>query len=85
MNYPGIRLGPVISSSGFEKGEVVDPATHYFRIAPFFETAPLNITGSIAGSQLGLVIAEPRGRSTVFSKCYELHLTCGQENSLGKL
>jgi hypothetical protein len=36
MNYPGIRHGPADIIERIEKGEVVDPATHYFRIAPFF-------------------------------------------------
>jgi hypothetical protein len=30
------------------------------------------MTGSIASSRLGLVIAEPMGPSTAFLKCYEL-------------
>jgi hypothetical protein len=38
MTYRGIRQGPPDSIARLEKGEVVDPATYYFRIAPFFET-----------------------------------------------
>lgn len=37
--YPGIRHGPADIVERIEKGEVVDPATHYFRITPLFETA----------------------------------------------
>ena len=39
MTYRGIRHGPPNIIERIEKGEVVDPATHYFRIAPLFETA----------------------------------------------
>ena len=39
MAYRGIRHGPADVIERIEKGEVVDPGTHYFRIAPVFETA----------------------------------------------
>ena len=39
MVYRGLRHGPADIIERIEKGEVVDPATHYFRIAPLFETA----------------------------------------------
>jgi hypothetical protein len=39
MTYRGIRHGPPDIIERIERGEVVDPTTHYFRIAPFFETA----------------------------------------------
>jgi hypothetical protein len=39
MVYQGIRHGPPEIAARIEKGEVVDPATHYFRTAPRFETA----------------------------------------------
>ena len=39
MTYRGIRHGPADIVERIERGEVVDPATHYFRIAPTFETA----------------------------------------------
>jgi hypothetical protein len=39
MVYRGMRHGPPNVIERIEKGEVVDPATHYFRIAPLFETA----------------------------------------------
>jgi hypothetical protein len=39
MIYRGIRHGPPDIIDQIERGEVVDPTTHYFRIAPVFETA----------------------------------------------
>jgi Protein of unknown function (DUF3237) len=39
MNYRGLRHGPAEVISRMEKGESVDPAEYYFRIAPLFETA----------------------------------------------
>ncbi len=39
MMYRGIRHGPPAIIDRIERGEVVDPATYYFRIAPLFETA----------------------------------------------
>ena len=38
MTYRGLRHGPPDIVARIERGEVVDPATHYFRIVPFFET-----------------------------------------------
>ena len=42
MTYRGIRHGPPNIVERIEKGEVVDPTTHYFRITPLFETAAAN-------------------------------------------
>jgi hypothetical protein len=39
MTYQGVRHGPPDIVARIEKGEVVDPATHYFRTNPLFETA----------------------------------------------
>lgn len=39
MTYRGVRQGPPDAITRLEKGEVVDPASYYFRIAPLFETA----------------------------------------------
>lgn len=39
MTYRGIRHGPPDVTARLEKGEVVDPAMYYFRMAPFLETA----------------------------------------------
>jgi hypothetical protein len=39
MSYRGLRHGPADVMARLAAGEVVDPATYYFRIAPVFETA----------------------------------------------
>jgi hypothetical protein len=39
MTYRGRRQGSPEVIARVEKGEAVDPADYYFRIAPFFETA----------------------------------------------
>lgn len=39
MTYKGIRHGPPDILARIDRGEAVDPASYYFRIAPFFETA----------------------------------------------
>jgi hypothetical protein len=39
MVYQGIRHGPPEIIARIEKGEILDPTTHYFRTAPRFETA----------------------------------------------
>ena len=39
MVYHGIRHGLPDIVARIEKGEIVDPTTHYFRTAPRFETA----------------------------------------------
>lgn len=39
MTYQGIRYGPPDVIASIERGEVVDPASYYFRISPLFETA----------------------------------------------
>jgi hypothetical protein len=39
MTYRGLRHGPSEVVARIEKGEVVDPASYYFRINPLFETA----------------------------------------------
>jgi hypothetical protein len=39
MTYQGVRHGPPDVIARIEKGEVLDPSTHYFRINPVFETA----------------------------------------------
>jgi hypothetical protein len=38
MTYRGLRHGPPDILARIERGEVVNPTTHYFRIVPFFET-----------------------------------------------
>jgi hypothetical protein len=39
MTYRGIRQGPPDVIASLDRGESVDPADYYFRIAPLFETA----------------------------------------------
>ena len=39
MTYRGLRHGSPEIIERIEKGEAVEPASYYFRIAPFFETA----------------------------------------------
>jgi hypothetical protein len=39
MTYRGLRHGPADVIMRIERGEVVDPASYYFRINPLFETA----------------------------------------------
>jgi Protein of unknown function (DUF3237) len=39
MTYQGVRHGPADVVERIENGEVVDPASYYFRINPVFETA----------------------------------------------
>jgi hypothetical protein len=39
MTYQGVRHGPPDVIARIEKGETLDPSTHYFRINPVFETA----------------------------------------------
>lgn len=39
MAYRGVRHGPAEVIDRLERGEIVDPASYYFRIAPTFETA----------------------------------------------
>jgi hypothetical protein len=38
VTYRGIRQGPAEAIARLENGEVIDPVSYYFRIAPFFET-----------------------------------------------
>jgi len=39
MTYRGLRHGPADVIERIERGELVDPASYYFRISPLFETA----------------------------------------------
>ncbi len=39
MSYRGLRHGPPEIMARLARGEAVDPADYYFRIAPMFETA----------------------------------------------
>jgi hypothetical protein len=37
MSYRGVRHGPAELIERLERGQVIDPASYYFRIAPIFE------------------------------------------------
>jgi Protein of unknown function (DUF3237) len=37
MSYRGVRHGPAELMERLERGQVIDPASYYFRIAPIFE------------------------------------------------
>ncbi len=39
MTYRGVLHGPADVLARIDKGEAVDPQSHYFRISPMFETA----------------------------------------------
>jgi hypothetical protein len=39
MTYKGVRHGPPDVIARIDRGELVDPASYYFRISPMFETA----------------------------------------------
>jgi len=39
VSYRGLRHGPADVIARIDRGEVVDPASYYFRINPMFETA----------------------------------------------
>ena len=56
MTYRGFRHGPADVIARLNAGEDVDPASYYFRTAPFFETASerlawLNSTVCVATGQ----------------------------------
>lgn len=43
MSYRGIRHGPASILDRIERGEIVDPASYYFRVTPTFETADTDL------------------------------------------
>ena len=43
MAYRGVRRGPAELIERVERGETVDPARYYFRIAPTFETSDADL------------------------------------------
>jgi hypothetical protein len=69
MFYRGIRHGPREIIERIERGEVVEPATHYFRINPLFEAPRGNTTGSTASSLSASATGGRMDRSTAYSKC----------------
>ncbi|RFB81107.1 DUF3237 domain-containing protein [Methylovirgula sp. 4M-Z18] len=43
MTYRGVRHGPADVIDRLKRGEIVDPASYYFRIAPTFEAADADL------------------------------------------
>lgn len=60
MTYRGIRQGPPDAIARLEKGEVIDPGSYYFRIAPLFETEAPQYAwlNNIVGIGIGHRVAE---------------------------
>ena len=60
MTYLGIRQGPPDAIARLEKGEVIDPGSYYFRIAPLFETEAPQYAwlNNIVGIGIGHRVAE---------------------------
>jgi hypothetical protein len=71
MTYQGVRHGPPEVIARIEKGEVVDPASYYFRITPVLRPPPRNTTGSTVSSRSGSATGSPMGRFTASSKFCE--------------
>jgi hypothetical protein len=74
MTYRGIRHGPPEVIERIEKGEVVDPASYYFRITPMFETAAPKY------GWLNHVIAEPMDQFIASSKFWKQQPRSREEN-----
>jgi hypothetical protein len=68
MTYRGIRHGPPDVVASIERGEMVDPASYYFRINPLFETAAANYDWLKRVVAVGIAIAGPIGRFIASSK-----------------
>jgi len=61
MTYRGLRHGPTDVIQRLDRGETVDPASYYFRIAPLFETSGAEL-GWLNGVQaIGLGHRYPDG------------------------
>lgn len=65
--YGGMRHGPSEVLAALARGEVVDPATYYFRIAPSFETA------APAYAFLNRMLAVGTGDRTPAGPVYTIH------------
>jgi hypothetical protein len=61
MAYRGVRHGPAEVMARLAAGEVVDPASYYFRIAPVFETAAKNYAWLNKVVAVGTGRREPSG------------------------
>jgi hypothetical protein len=61
MTYRGLRHGPAEIIQRLERGEVVDPASYYFRIAPTFEVGAGDLTWLNGVQALGIGHRFPDG------------------------
>ena len=77
MTYRGVRHAPLDTVARLEKGELVDPAAYYFRIAPFFETASAEYVWINNVVAMESANAAPMVRSTASSKCCETAAAVG--------
>ena len=67
MTYRGVRHGPAEVMARLAKGEVVDPATYYFRTTPVFETA------SPKYDWLNRIVSVATGRREKSGPVYEVY------------
>jgi hypothetical protein len=66
MSYRGVRHGPAEVMARLAAGELVDPATYYFRIVPIFETA------SKKYEWINKIVAVGRGRREPSGPIYSI-------------
>lgn len=67
MTYRGVRHGPAEVMARLAKGEVVDPASYYFRTTPVFETA------SPKYDWLNRIVSVATGRREARGPVYEVY------------
>jgi hypothetical protein len=67
MTYRGIRHGPADVMARLANGEVVDPASYYFRTTPLFETAAPKY------DWLNRIVAVASGRREKSGPVYEVY------------
>ena len=66
VTYRGVRHGPADVMARLAAGESVDPASYYFRMAPFFETA------SEEHGWLNRIVAVGKGRREPTGPIYDV-------------
>ena len=67
MTYRGLRHGPPEVIARLNAGEDVDPASYYFRTAPFFET------GSEKYAWLNGIVSVASGHRTATGPVYDIY------------
>lgn len=67
MSYRGVRHGPPEVMARLAKGELVDPASYYFRTTPVFETA------SKKYDWLNRIVSVATGRREASGPIYEVY------------